>query len=65
MAQLRLSLLGSPQAWHGQQPLTFTTRKVSALLIYLAVGVGVHRREKLVQLPGDPGAWPANPGPRP
>lgn len=50
MAHLRLSFLGSPEVWYGQQALTFATRKVLALLIYLAVEEGLHPREKLATL---------------
>jgi len=50
MAHLRLSWLGSPDVWFGQQPLTFATRKTLALLIYLTVEAGLHRREKLAAL---------------
>ncbi|MCZ7568765.1 MAG: AAA family ATPase [Ardenticatenaceae bacterium] len=50
MAHLRLSFLGSPEVWYGQQALTFATRKVLALLIYLTVEEGRHPREKLATL---------------
>jgi predicted ATPase/DNA-binding SARP family transcriptional activator len=50
MAHLRLSFLGSPEVWYGRQTLSFATRKVLALLIYLTVEEGLHPREKLVTL---------------
>ncbi|HEX9926247.1 MAG TPA: AAA family ATPase, partial [Anaerolineae bacterium] len=53
MAHLRLSLLGSPEVWCGGQALTFPTRKVLALLVYLVVERGTHSREKLTGL-----LWP-------
>ncbi|HEX6478173.1 MAG TPA: AAA family ATPase [Ktedonobacteraceae bacterium] len=46
MSQLQLSLLGTPLVKHGEQTLTFSTRKALALLIYLAVG-GTHTRKTL------------------
>jgi len=36
MSQLQLSLLGEPIVKHGEQTLTFSTRKALALLVYLA-----------------------------
>lgn len=53
MAQLSISLLGSPIVIHGEQPLSFATHKVQALLIYLAVEEGMHPRQKLATL-----LWP-------
>jgi len=53
MSQLRFHLLGSPQVWHDQQRLTFSTRKELALLLYLAVEGGMHPRHKLSLL-----LWP-------
>jgi DNA-binding SARP family transcriptional activator len=50
MAHLRLSFLGSPEVWYGRQGLTFATRKVLALFIYLTVEEGLHPREKLAAL---------------
>lgn len=50
MSRLHLALLGAPQVRHGQQPLSFRTRKGLALLIYLAVEEGMHTRERLTTL---------------
>ncbi|GAB4417587.1 MAG: hypothetical protein Fur0044_13280 [Anaerolineae bacterium] len=50
MSQLRLSLLGPPQVWADDTPLTFATRKALALLIYLAVEGGAQPRDKLLTL---------------
>jgi DNA-binding SARP family transcriptional activator/tetratricopeptide (TPR) repeat protein len=50
MAQLRLSFLGSPEVWCGEQIVTFPTRKALALLVYLAVEGGLQPREKLLAL---------------
>src|SRR6266516_4261483 len=47
MGDLYLTLLGPPEACHGDQVLLFSTRKELALLIYLAVEGGVHSRKKL------------------
>ena len=47
MSQLQLSLLGEPIVKHGEQTLTFSTRKALALLIYLAVEGGMHTRKTL------------------
>src|SRR2546425_9839062 len=47
MSQLHLSLLGTPVVKHGEQTLTFSTRKALALLIYLAVESGTHPRKTL------------------
>jgi DNA-binding SARP family transcriptional activator/predicted ATPase len=43
-------LLGAPQVLHRGQPLKFRSRKVLALLIYLAVEEGQHQRDKLANL---------------
>jgi DNA-binding SARP family transcriptional activator len=47
MSQLQLSLLGEPIVKHGEQTLTFPTRKALALLVYLAVEGGLHPRKTL------------------
>jgi DNA-binding SARP family transcriptional activator len=47
MSQLQLSLLGVPIVKHGEQTLTFSTRKALALLVYLAVEGGTHTRKAL------------------
>jgi DNA-binding SARP family transcriptional activator/predicted ATPase len=47
MGRLILRLLGTPEVSHAVQPLTFQTRKVLALLAYLAVEKGVHSRDKI------------------
>ena len=53
MGQLILRLLGTPEVSHAEQPLTFQTRKVLALLAFLAVEQGVHSRDKITAL-----LWP-------
>ncbi|HET9920718.1 MAG TPA: AAA family ATPase, partial [Ktedonobacteraceae bacterium] len=53
MGRLILRLLGRPEVSHAEQPLTFQTRKVLALLAYLAVEQGVHSRDKITAL-----LWP-------
>ncbi len=53
MGKLELSLLGTPQVRHAGQVLTFPTRKVLALLIYLVVEDGLHSRDHLTAL-----LWP-------
>jgi DNA-binding SARP family transcriptional activator len=50
MGRLELSLLGTPEVRHAGQVLTFPTRKVLALLLYLVVEGGLHAREKLTAL---------------
>ena len=50
MGHLILRLLGTPGVSHAEQPLTFQTRKVLALLAYLAVEQGVHSRDKIAAL---------------
>ena len=50
MSDLSLGLLGPPEVRHDGQPATFRTRKVMALLIYLAVEGRLHSREKLTAL---------------
>src|SRR6266851_10289813 len=47
MSQLHLSLLGEPIVKHGEDTLTFSTRKALALLVYLAVEGGTHTRKTL------------------
>src|SRR5713101_3176987 len=47
MSQLYLSLLGEPIVKHGEDTLTFSTRKALALLVYLAVEGGTHARKTL------------------
>ena len=47
MSQLQLTLLGEPIVKHGEDTLTFSTRKVLALLVYLAVEGGTHTRKTL------------------
>ncbi len=46
-------LLGAPRAETGGQPLSVDTRKATALLAYLAVEGGEHRRDSLAEL-----LWP-------
>jgi DNA-binding SARP family transcriptional activator/predicted ATPase len=53
MATLTIRLLGVPEVDYGEQPLSFRTRKVLALLIYLVVEGGMHSRESLMAL-----LWP-------
>jgi predicted ATPase/DNA-binding SARP family transcriptional activator len=53
MGRLILRLLGTPEVSHAEKPLTFQTRKVLALLAYLAVEQGVHSRDKITAL-----LWP-------
>jgi DNA-binding SARP family transcriptional activator len=56
MAQLTIRLLGSPEITIEGQPVSFRTRKVLALLVYLAAEGGMHSREALMTL-----LWPENP----
>src|SRR6266496_6811399 len=53
MGRLIFRLLGTPEVSHAEQSLTFQTRKVLALLAYLAVERGVHSRDKITAL-----LWP-------
>ena len=53
MIQLAIRLLGTPTISYAERPLTFPTRKVLALLVYLAVEKGLHSRESLMAL-----LWP-------
>src|SRR4051794_20568965 len=50
MGHLSLALLGAPEVRHDGILLTFPTRKVLALLIYLAVEGGQQSRDKLTAL---------------
>jgi DNA-binding SARP family transcriptional activator len=53
---LSMRLLGNPEITAGGQALSFRTRKVLALLIYLVVEGGMHSRESLMAL-----FWPESP----
>jgi DNA-binding SARP family transcriptional activator len=59
MSHLRLACLGSPVVTLDGQTVAFPTRKVLALLVYLAVEGGAHAREKLAAL-----FWPAQDRPQ-
>ncbi|MDX1687361.1 MAG: AAA family ATPase [Candidatus Promineifilaceae bacterium] len=50
MSRLHLAFLGHPEVHHGEQSLTFRTRKTLALLIYLVVEGGMHSRDRLTAL---------------
>ena len=50
MARLSVAVLGAPEVHHGRQPVALPTRKALALLVYLLVERGQHRRDKLVAL---------------
>lgn len=50
MARLTVLTLGAPEVSHGARSVAFSTRKALALLIYLMVDAGTHRRDKLVSL---------------
>jgi len=56
MESLTIHLLGAPEVRVGEQLLYIRTRKVLALLIYLAVERGMHSRESLMSL-----LWPESP----
>jgi DNA-binding SARP family transcriptional activator len=56
MEPLTIRLLGIPEIRFGDQPLSFRTRKVLALLAYLAVERRMHSRESLMAL-----LWPESP----
>ncbi|MGB7876287.1 MAG: hypothetical protein WBL25_18025, partial [Anaerolineales bacterium] len=56
MESLTIRLLGIPEIHLGEQPLSFRTRKVLALLAYLTVERGRHSRESLMAL-----FWPESP----
>ncbi|MEJ2706234.1 MAG: AAA family ATPase [Anaerolineales bacterium] len=53
MKSLAIHLLGIPEIRLGEQPLSFRTRKVLALLVYLVMERGMHSRETLMAL-----LWP-------
>ena len=53
MSLLDLAVLGLPEVRHGGQPLVVRTRKMMALLCYLALEPGPHQRNQLVEL-----LWP-------
>lgn len=53
---LDIRLLGAPEVLRDGEPLAFRSRKVLALLAFLAVEGGRHRRERLVDL-----FWPDSP----
>ena len=55
--RLELRLLGAPTVWLHGELVRFRSRKVLALLAFLAVEGGVHRRESLVEL-----LWPDSDG---
>lgn len=55
MRELELRLLGVPQIFIDGRESTFRTRKALALLVYLAVEGGMHRRDKLAEL-----LWPTS-----
>ena len=50
MSNLHLALLGPPEVRHDGQLVAFRTRKVMALLVYLAFEGRLHAREKLTAL---------------
>jgi DNA-binding SARP family transcriptional activator len=56
MAPLTIRLLGTTEVRFGERPLSFRTRKVLALLVYLAVERGSHGRGSLMAL-----LWPESP----
>ncbi|HEX6384396.1 MAG TPA: AAA family ATPase [Anaerolineae bacterium] len=56
MAPLKIRLLGSPEVIFDQEPLSFSTQKALALLIYLVVEGGMHSRDRLMTL-----LWPERP----
>jgi DNA-binding SARP family transcriptional activator/predicted ATPase len=53
MESLTIRVLGIPEIRLGEEPLSFRTRKVLALLAYLTVERGMHSRESLMAL-----LWP-------
>ena len=53
MRSLAIRLLGNPEVRLDKQPLSFRTRKVLALLVYLVVERGMHSRASLMAL-----LWP-------
>ena len=50
MARLSVAVLGTPEVRHGREALVFPTRKSLAILVYLLVEGGTHRRDKLATL---------------
>jgi DNA-binding SARP family transcriptional activator len=50
MARLSVAMLGPPDVRHGQQVLTFPTRKALAVLLYLLAEGGAQPRDKLAAL---------------
>src|SRR5215207_5749695 len=50
MARLNVAVLGAPEIRHGARSVTFPTRKALAVLVYLLVEGGTHRRDRLVAL---------------
>ena len=59
MESLTIDLLGTPGVHLGEQSLSFQTRKVFALFVYIAVERGMHSRESLMAL-----LWPESPSNR-
>lgn len=59
MSDLHLALLGPPEVRHDGRLTTFRTRKVMALLVYLAVEGGLRSRERLTDL-----LWPESDAPQ-
>ena len=59
MKALQIHLLGSPEVIYGDRPVSFRTRKVLALFIYLVVEGGMHSRESLMAL-----LWPESEPPK-
>lgn len=57
--RVEVRLLGAPQVLLHGEPVRFRSRKVLALLAFLVVEGGVHRRERLVEL-----LWPDSVGTR-
>ncbi len=50
MSQLYIRVFGSPEIIHGEQVLSFSSRKEKALLLYLAVEGGRHLRKELLRI---------------
>src|SRR5258708_2888600 len=50
MGRVEISLLGAPEIRHAGRLIAFPTRKTQALLIYLAVEGGIHRRDRLTTI---------------
>jgi DNA-binding SARP family transcriptional activator len=59
VSDLHLAFLGLPEVHHDGRLISFRTRKVMALLVYLAVEGGMHSREKLTTL-----LWPESDEPQ-